>query len=333
VQDGPNVTESDREEINQQKRLREMSGRVRERDWVAPDSRRTVPRRRWDLAAHVAGLKELERAAVLLHPRYSDEPPMDGSKMGGSFLWSADEEWPVCRKHRIPYAPVLQLRREEFPEVQFKPGTDLMQLLWCPREDVLTNPALIWRKRSAVTNMRTEMPSMEYAYPEYVPLPCRLFPERVAEYPDYEELPPEVETRLPDRPPKDVLSEFKRRGRLNDTNLTEKDRVYAYIFHNNYMGIKLGGWPKWVRRPAPTQCPQCNRAMDFLLEVDNSEQSGDVIPVQEAHLLKANIERNEYVALKNALNAPGVMSSGLAFYFFLCRRCNLWRLSTVWQRL
>src|SRR5438270_665952 len=82
----------------------------------------------------VAELASRRRTAVLLHPRYSDEPPADGSKVGGTLLWPASEPWPTCDTHPgLRLVPVLQLRADEFPEVVFPPGKDLLQVLWCPR--------------------------------------------------------------------------------------------------------------------------------------------------------------------------------------------------------
>jgi len=38
-----------------------------------------------------------------------------------------------CRDgHNVPYLPVLQLRRSEYPCLPFPGDTDLFQLLWCP---------------------------------------------------------------------------------------------------------------------------------------------------------------------------------------------------------
>ena len=68
-----------------------------------------------DVLAVAPELNGLTKVAVRLHPRYSEEPAADRSKLGGHFLWPAAEPWPVCDEHGIPHVPVLQLRSEDAP--------------------------------------------------------------------------------------------------------------------------------------------------------------------------------------------------------------------------
>jgi hypothetical protein len=170
-------TRADHEHITDAARIREdlewraTITRVRDRDWVPPDARRTVPST-FDFTTALPELANKKRTLVLLHPRYSDEPPVDGSKVGGTFLWPKDEPWPVCDVDRaLHLVPALQLRAEEFPEVGFPAGKDLLQVLWCPREHARcwAKPFLYWRKRDTVKDPLAEMPKDEAAYPRYVP--------------------------------------------------------------------------------------------------------------------------------------------------------------------
>ena len=78
-------------------------------------------------------LAQLTRATVRLHPR-PDKCPRDQSKLGGEILWPADEPWPHCEEHDCSYVSVLQLRREDVPELGFREGADLFQILWCPND-------------------------------------------------------------------------------------------------------------------------------------------------------------------------------------------------------
>lgn len=149
------------------------------------------------------------RPATLLHPRQGTVTDPAASKLGGLFLWPADEPWPVRRNFRaesadysidelppdgsdVPLAPVLQLRRSDAPHLPFPDGTDLMQLFWCPvwSEEHGPEPHIVWRDSRAVRNPRSELPELMYTGSGLVPIPCRLYPEQVIEYPSDEEHPP-----------------------------------------------------------------------------------------------------------------------------------------------
>src|SRR5262249_13899023 len=144
-----------------------------------------------------------------LHPRYGDEPALDASKLGRTFCWPAREAWPVCPAHEIPLVTVLQLCACDFPEMSFPPGSDLFQMLWCPREhaDVpecrdkpcpmsWANPHFYGRNRQNIARPRRNNPSPQAADYEYVPFPCRLLPERVIEFPSVYDLPENLRQRI-----------------------------------------------------------------------------------------------------------------------------------------
>jgi hypothetical protein len=151
-----------------------------------------TPPRSFDLEKAMPWIGDYRRDAVRLHPRRADRDlPRNASKMGGVFLWPAEEPWPFCEEvdpvsmprptaedywnsterlmamgsmlgipprapadkevtmrlfeemaaaargiteqHNAAYLPIIQLRRDEFPELPWPAGTDLFQLLWCPR--------------------------------------------------------------------------------------------------------------------------------------------------------------------------------------------------------
>src|SRR5262249_44062091 len=163
---------------------------------VRPGDRRTTSPPAYRVSEVFPELAELSATAVRLHPRYGDEPPVDDSKLGGTFLWPADEPWPICPTHKIPFVTVLQLRADDFLEMPFPPKADLFQVLWCPREhsDVpecrkmpcpmyWADPRFYWRSTRDLGSPRLENLPPREAYYEYVPFPCRLLPERVIEYP------------------------------------------------------------------------------------------------------------------------------------------------------
>ena len=77
---------------------------------VPPTAVRTTPKPPADVLATAPELKGLIKVAARLHPRFSDEPKPDESKLGGRFLWPADEPWPTCDEHGIPEARSPDLR-------------------------------------------------------------------------------------------------------------------------------------------------------------------------------------------------------------------------------
>jgi hypothetical protein len=58
--------------------------------------KRTTPPPPLDIAALFPELAPLARRAVRLHPRRGSEPGPGESKVGGTFLWPANEPWPMC---------------------------------------------------------------------------------------------------------------------------------------------------------------------------------------------------------------------------------------------
>ena len=87
-------------------------------------------------------LRGREKNTIRLHPRIPEtELSLNQSKLGGRFLWSKEEPWPVSTvaetrpshqshsQNEIPLVSILQLRAEDFPEMQFPQGTNLFQLL------------------------------------------------------------------------------------------------------------------------------------------------------------------------------------------------------------
>src|SRR5262245_18643467 len=95
---------------------------------------RTTPRPCLDVTKLVPELRELRKTTVRLHPRRGSVAEPGASKMGGHFLCPAHEPWPVCERHALPLVCILQLRKRDVPELGFRPGTDLFQLLWCPQD-------------------------------------------------------------------------------------------------------------------------------------------------------------------------------------------------------
>src|SRR5262249_62267298 len=123
-------------------------------EWLALARRCPTPPPPADVARASPELAGKARTTVRLHPRRG-EAPRDASKIGGLFLWPEEETWPVCPEHDCPLVPILQLRKEDVPEIDFKRGIDLLQILWCPHHHEPgfgPVPELFWRKRAKVKN-------------------------------------------------------------------------------------------------------------------------------------------------------------------------------------
>ena len=108
-----------------------------------------------DIAKLISEFAPLAKTTVRLHPR-KGEASADVSKIGGLFLWPKNEAWPSPPDtDQVRLVPVLQLRKEDVPEVGFLDDSDLFQLLWDPRINETTSgptPYAFWRKRAEVVD-------------------------------------------------------------------------------------------------------------------------------------------------------------------------------------
>lgn len=150
-----------------------------------------------DIAALVPELRPFAQATTRLHPHRALAPlPNWASKIGGRFLWPKSEPWPSCSKCKIDLAPILQLRRRDYPQLSYPARKDLLQLFWCPNEaahDYLPAPWVVLRATASVTDPRTDDPDLS-TFPRQsdwqglIPFECAVFPEHVVEYPISDDL-------------------------------------------------------------------------------------------------------------------------------------------------
>jgi hypothetical protein len=301
--------DADAARIADDKPIRQMHLAMAEKCRVPPSAVRTTPKPPVDVLSAFPELKGLAKVAVRLHPRFSDEPKPDESKFGGRFLW-AGEPWPECPEFHIPMAAVLQLRAEDAPPtLKFLPGSDLLQVFWSPREPKGGElpVSLHWRKRSAVGESLADPPSMERAFLSYVPVPCRVFPERVTEFPDW-----------------DTLSKTALRAKVEawtpPPNPAGGDPLSGPLFYDRFLsaarGTKAGGYPRWpAGTSAPPACPHCKWGMDFLLTVDSAEWDR-----ADAARWRPAEEKSDDDGCRRA---AGLMFTGNV-QVFVCRRCDGW---------
>lgn len=287
----------------------------------------------------IPSLAGFHETAVRLHPRREEpEPGLRSSKLGGRFLWPASEPWPRCtepedlsqwrdgalwshppRPHNDLYVGVLQLRADDFPEVEFPGGKDIFQLLWCPRNHEGTGGVVckvFWWSESEIAET-LEVPPPSYPDEELCPRPCRLYPERVAEYPDFLEL------------------NERQMGELEEWDGEEawggEEGVDIYIdLLSVCPGVKVGGHVDWIQDPAVPDC-ECGRRMSHLLTVSSGEfnrcNAERWCPLEDRHALDGT--RGEFAHVQRS---PGLtIGDNGAIYLFICRACEGWPIATVFQ--
>jgi hypothetical protein len=297
----------------------------------------TTPKPPIDLVSVFPELKGLIKVTVRLHPRFGDEPGPDESKVGGRFLWPAGEPWPTCSEHHTPMVPVLQLRAEDAPpEVSYRPGTDLLQLLWCPRDHAeptfFAKPAVVWRKRSTVSSPPAEPPPTDTGFPSYIPVPCRVFPERVPEYPPYDVLPVPLRTKIDDWKPGPIrVPDGWVKPTADATSFARSpggSSCYATLL-STAPGIKVGGYPHFAQGDESPACGKCKWGMDYLLTVDDSEW--DV--VSWLRWMPEEERATPGPPPLGHMNDPGLdLGGGGNTNVFVCRRCDDWPVTGVGQR-
>ena len=281
----------------------------------------TTPPAPVDLSTVHPRLAALARTTVRLHPR-AGSPSADQSSLGGPLVWPADEPWPTCDgpaggdhldgepgEEVVPLAPVLQLLASDVPELPFPPGTDVLQVLWCPFDhepDSAPRPELRWRRLADIGPALAEMPAPdEETDPQLVPSPCVLHPERVVEYPADEVLGPLAE----------VIARI------------EQDTGWAYESElATATGTKALGHPDWIQSPDWPVCG-CGAEMEHLLTVASWEFSrGDEKrwiatedrPAMDGWGFDAD-DDHPWFALRNP---AGLMLGDVGnVYLFVCTRC------------
>ncbi len=277
---------------------------------VEADAVRTSAPPPADILAFAPELKPLVKVALRLHPRFGDEPEPERTKLGGRFRWPASEPWPHCDEHRIPYVTVLQLRADDAPpQFAFRSGTDLLQLLWCPRDhgDTTVKPLLLWRKLADQTGPFADPPAPDSPFFNYVPVPCRVFPERVAELPPW------------DAPPKVLRDKLATWTVQFPHRPDAKPADYYTDLLSAAAGTKVGGYPRLRPGETAPQCATCKWGMDYLLTVAEEEWS-----LHDRSRWQPLEERKQR-DVKGYQRAAGLhFGKRNAVQVFVCRRCADW---------
>jgi hypothetical protein len=288
---------------------------------------RHTPRPIVDLAVAVPELATLARATVRLHPRQGT-CARDHSKLGGEILWPADEPWPHCEEHDCAYVSALQLRREDVPELGFREGADLFQVLWCPNDhepSYVPHSRVFWQARADIRDALSAMPASGNHEEHYVPIPCVLDPERVTEFPSIRTLSKALSSTIKASPT------LKQAGDA-DPDWTHGDAAVLYQYWLSVApGTKVNGYPSWIQDPDPPPC-SCGKPMEYLLTLDSGECNGGSwgrwLPQEDRHLWAGNDPDERLRAIQPT---EMLLGDGGNIHYFICRSCESWPVSTVFQ--
>lgn len=294
----------------------------------------TTPDKPIDITQVFPQLSDLARVTVRLHPRPGD-PAVGDSSMGGPLLWPADEPWPVCESfvpfdqegsrsederewHQpAPLLPVLQLYARDVPELPFPEETDLCQVLWCPTDhgdDYMPNVMVRWRDSATVSTVQTcpQPVIFEDSDEGYLPTACVLNPERVPEFPDYSDLPEDLQDHV-----------------ISWENSAEAEN-WMYQYHLSVApGTKVGGWVGWIQWPDWPTCPK-GHSMEHLLTITSRESDGESwktwTPVQDQadigwHPSTVNGEPVRIALVPHQRPAGLMIGDAGSLYVFTCTIC------------
>ncbi len=246
--------------------------------WVSRFRRLTTQPPPFDVADLDPASASHARQAIRLHPRTGDVADPVASKLGGLFLWPAEEPWPTAAGLSVdpdrggwgpfpadwcavPLTPVIQINRRDVPLLAFPTGADLMQVFWCPFLTGMHAPEsfVFWRHSADVKSPRREPrePATDRSN-GFIPTPSRLYPEVVIEYPADDEVP-------------------------ESASLQQVVRAWAaswpapgsgyHSWWNRCPGWKVGGYP-WVNQSDCVRVEMVardGRPMDYLLQVSQRE--------------------------------------------------------------
>lgn len=283
---------------------------------------RTTPKLDVEIAKICPDLAFLERTTVRLHPRPGLVQDKSGSKLGGEFVLPAGEPWPSCEQHQIPLAPVLQLAKNDVPELGFPSEADVFQLFCClltHRESRGFSIKVLWRRRGDLGDPRPKFPVIRQALDDILrehlgerilPNECQVHPERVKEYPDWDDLPKEIQQRFDDFAYSEVQEQLEQAWGVAD-------------------GTKVGGHVKWIQGSEYPICT-CSERMEHLLTISSDECGTDHwrrwLPEEDrepGRIWERIKEINEGIGL-------GIGDAGRLF-MFVCRKCETMPIHWIMQ--
>lgn len=208
-----------------------------------------------------------------------------------------------------PMIGVLQLYARDVPDLPFPEHTDLFQLLWCPNSHDAPwygpRPVTVWRWAAKVTEPLAAPPAGRFDDDmfarDWVPLPCRLYPEPVIEYPHLDDLPDELDERI--------------------RQWDERNDGLYWAALSTAPGTKVGGHPRWIQDPQWPQC-RCGRRMQHLLTIASDEFRPEErwLPVEDRD--DPRITGRRSIVDQDCWAPHGIMLGDVgSLYLFTCSAC------------
>jgi hypothetical protein len=300
--------------------------------------KRTTQPPRIDVEAFFPQLSDFRKSAVRLFPRPKPIMSVDESKLGGNIIWPEGESWPYCTVHNVPFVALIQLTKKDVPELGFKWGKDVFQILWCLHShdecDFLPDHRVYWRDSARVEQSLSAIPDVvvnEIFTPadsgEFVPVQCCFYPERMIEYPGYEELSQNLQEELTQW----YIADIPGINELEEDweNVPFGPGGWLYSIELSVSGgTKIGGYPEWIQYPEYPAC-SCGKTMEHLISISSLETvlgnpAQRWIPIEEKHL-----SEDERYGLHYGTRL--MFGDGGIVYVFICRSCEDWPIKFVWQ--
>lgn len=263
---------------------------VEVREKLSDEDRETW--QRMDRAMHARRLERGSQTYEFTHEEADTQRRiMDGAGSLDLITWERVRRVPQPSHPGIPMLPVVQLYERDVPGDHWPAGTDVLHLLWCPKDhsglpgqsEYYWGPAveLVHRAASDVGAV-LDPPRPDHAQDVYLPTPCVLAPLRVSDLPDQDELPPELH---------ESGEEWaEERGIEYHRGLACRE------------GWKVGGWPSWhLTDLVPIDCVSCGARTRLLLTMDSGgapdldvgrfgELRVFVCPTDRTHPIRLNIQ-------------------------------------------
>jgi len=288
-----------------------------------------------NLLAIVPELETQALTTIRLHPRRGEVLDVSASKIGGTFLWPANETWPKNDYINALYIPILQINLADVLNFPFPVGKDLMQFLWAPipayhkDSHLLCFPLIYWRSSELIHYSHTQIPQFN-PDKHLIPKPCTLSFEKLIEYTPYEELTNEQTQRLVEGLD---MERIRTLYHENDWLDTPNEYLTPYGVYTCLLSVcpasKLGGHVSWLQQPEWPTC-DCGNRMDHLFTLTDSEIDRSTalrwLPVEDRETWKDLRTRNEIEI------PPDWNLGGGAYYVFVCRLCSDWPIKGVYQR-
>lgn len=250
-------------------------------------------------------ITQYRKTTTLLRPHLAVAPlPANSSKFGGDFDGSLLAEYPRCKACQTPLNFVLQLYRKDFPDFYFPGNADLFQLFRCPNDDCpdafseqydhVMHP--FFGKADPAGSRRWIRPSMTGENLEPAIPDCRLQPEQVEDFPNYDD--------------------------FDGDDFVNIERTYGNDWAEVFMATcasiqrtKFGGYPSFTQSPVYPVCT-CGKTKTFFFQLSSEDPEDGV----------------ESPPPPDQWNPLGIMIGDVGnIYFYVCKRCGVETVESNWD--